>query len=404
MLKNTIWLTLALAFRSLGQAGLLIVFARFGSADLLGEYTLALAITAPVFVFCEFGLRTVYLTHRGSQSFSTYLKVRMATLTLATLLTLAIGTLFSPGMTAILLLVSLLRVADSFGELYSAPLQRHGSLATILIAFGINAAMTIGLGLLVLIITGNLLLVIATLTLVSSATTLFLMKVPTDRLLRSKEVKRETPEWKSEYLPVITAGLPTGISWGLLSLLSSIPQYFLAAYFSQIEVGYFAVILYVVVVVEIFMNAVSQSWIPAAKNLFLEPASFFRKVMRTAGVWTAGFIPVSAVVCAAAYIMLPIVFGERFSIHWPEVIPLYGSLLILPLVFFSAMALNVANNYFVALSTSILAAAISAGVALLTIPGTGVPGALWVCFASLASRAVLSLAALALTTRRRIPV
>jgi O-antigen/teichoic acid export membrane protein len=404
MIRSTIWLTLALAFRSLGQAGLLIVFARFGSPETLGNYSLALAVTAPIFVFCEFGLRTVYLTHRGNQPFSAYLRVRSVTLGLAMLLTAAIGAIFVPEMIGILLLVSLLRAADSVGELYSAPLQRHGELPTILRAFSANAVLTILVGIAVLVVLNDLRSVIAALVFVSGATTLLLMKRPTDALLgREEAVSPGTgPKWE-DHMSVVRAGLPTGISWGLLSLLSSIPQYFLAAYYSQVEVGYFAIILYVVVVVEIFLNAVSQSWIPRAKKMLNEAPSYFHAVVRTALLWTAAFIPFSAVVCAAAYLMLPIIFGSTYRIDWAEIIPLFGSLVVLPLVFFSAMALNVANSYVRALSTSVAAVVLAIGSAFLVIPGGGVPGALWVSFAALASRSAFSMTALALSRHSHAP-
>lgn len=404
MIRSTIWLTLALAFRSLGQAGLLIVFARFGSPETLGNYSLALAVTAPIFVFCEFGLRTVYLTHRGNQPFSAYLRVRLVTLALAMVLTAAVGAIFVPELTGVLILVSLLRAADSVGELYSAPLQRHGELPTILRAFSTNAVLTIGAGIAVLITFDNLYAVIAALILVSCATTLLLMKRPTDALLAKEEPAiAEAPSQWDEHLSVVKAGLPTGISWGLLSLLSSIPQYFLAAYYSPVEVGYFAIILYVVVVVEIFLNAVSQSWIPRAKQMLAEAPSFFRAVAKTALIWTGAFVPLSAMVCAAAYLMLPIIFGSAYRIEWAEIIPLYGSLVVLPMVFFSAMALNVANSYVKALTSSVAAVTLASVVAFLTVPTGGVPGALWVSFAALASRCVFSMAVLAVGDSKRTP-
>ena len=398
MIKSTIWLTIALAFRSLGQAGLLIVFARFGSPETLGNYSLALAITAPIFVLCEFGLRTVYLTHKENHPFTSYLRVRMVTLGLAILLTACIGFFLVQAITSILLLVSLLRAADSMGELYSAPLQRHSSLGTILVAFGSNALLTIGVGIAVLATTQNLLVVIASLVVVSTATTLFLMKRPTDQLLARTESAEgiRSGDTVNGHASVVKAGLPTGISWGLLSLLSSIPQYFLAYYFSQIEVGYFAIMLYLVVVVEIFLNAVSQSWIPAAKEMLNQAPSFFLGVLKTAALWTLAFMPVSSIACVAAFLMLPLVFGETYAVRWAELLPLFSALMSLPLVFFSAMALNVANSYVKALTTSVAAMLVAVGAAIVLIPQHGIPGALWVSFVGLASRAVFGFIALAI--------
>lgn len=398
MIKSTVWLTIALAFRSLGQAGLLIVFARFGSTETLGNYSLALAITAPIFVFSEFGLRTVYLTHKGDQTFRSYLHVRLATLGLAIIVTAAVGAIVSSQIIILLLLVSFLRAADSMGDLYSAPLQRLGRLGTILIGFSANAALTIGIGAGILAAFRNLDTVVAALALVSCATTVFLMKYPTDKLLAQEEGAGASPRvWTEDHRSVIKAGLPTGISWGLLSLLSSIPQYFLAAYFSQIEVGYFAVLLYVVVVVEIFLNAVSQTWIPAAKDLYRTAPYFVLAVAKTAAIWTAAFIPVSAGTCILAHFLLPLVFGSTYQLGWSEGIPLFCALLVLPMVFFSAMALNVANSYFKALTTSVAAVVIAAGAAIILIPENGISGALWVSVLALASRAVFAFVALSIS-------
>lgn len=404
MIKSTALLTIALAFRSLGQAGLLIVFARLGSPELLGEYSLALAITAPIFVFCEFGLRTVYLTHKGNQPFSAYMQVRLLTLGVAVLATLSAGFLFNREIITLLLLVSLLRYADSVGELYSAPLQRHGHLKTILRGFGVNAILTLLVGASALAAFDSLIIVIAILIVVSTLTSLFLFKLPADKLdpLKAERIHGRFPTWNFDHREVVKAGLPTGLSWGLLSLLSSIPQYFLATYFSTVEVGYFAILLYVVVVIEIFLNAVSQSWIPTAKGLYLQSGSFLLAVARTSAIWAAAFVPLSALVCLVAHVMLPLIFGRAYQVGWTEGIPLFFAVVVLPPVFFSAMALNVANSYLKALLTSVASSFAAVFASILLIPVMGVSGALWVCTAALASRAIFAFVALAIPSRARL--
>lgn len=398
MIKDAALLTAALALRSLGQAGLLIVLARLGSPEILGNYSLALAITAPIFVLCEFGLRTVYLTHKGEQPFSSYLQVRLCTLALGVFAATAAGALFIPQLVVLLLAVSFLRVADSVGELYSGPLQRHGRLKPILAGFAVNAALTVTVGAAVLVIFQDLLAVIGALIVVSGLTTIFLFKRPVDKVLAPKGTRswRKFWLWNANHTAVVRAGLPTGISWGLLSLLSSIPQYFLVAYFSQVEVGYFAILLYVVVVVEIFLNAVSQSWIPAAKDLYRRSKSFVLAVLKTSFIWTVAFVPLSCFICVVAHFMLPMVFGPTYQVAWAEGVPLFFALVMLPMVFFSAMALNVANSYVKALCTSLASASVATLAAFLLIPGQGVPGALWVCAIALASRALFAFSALAI--------
>lgn len=404
MIKKTIWLTMALALRSSGQAALLVIFARIGGPERVGTYSLALAITAPIFVLFEFGLRTVYLTHQGQVRFKYYVQVRITTLFLAILASFGIGSIFLPESLITIFLVSLLRAADSMGELYSGPLQKYEALPPILRAYGINTLLTVVTAIALTSWADDLNLVLVALIGVSSVTTIFLMKRPTDIKLKACEYTSIVNESaRKSRKKVIRAGLPTGISWGLLSLLSSLPQYFLAVYFTEAEVGFFAIVLYVVVVAEIFFNAVSQSWIPKAISILQKDKNFLKETLFTGLRWTIALIPVSIGAAALAYFFIPIVFGKTYTLGFDELLPLAIAVAVLPTVFFSSMALNVFNSYTLSLAVSSTSVAIAVAACSVLIPSGQVPGALWVIVVGLGSRGLFGYAALAVVSSKRRP-
>jgi len=391
MTKDTTLLTIATALRSLGQAGILVVIAQLATPEKVGAYSLSLAITAPIFVLLELGLRTVYLTHRHDHSFFEYLRVRLLALIAATGLTVAIALFFANSQVVLLLLVAILRCADSLGELYTSPLQLARKYMPIVVNYAIAAISTVVVGIFMIKTTRSLEPMVLGMIAVSMCAT-FAVRLKAKEVLTVIESDLDLNHMPLREIrrDILRAGLPTGISWSLLSLLSTVPQYFLAATYSQADVGHFAIILYAVVVAEIYMNALTQSWIPSAKKMLSSPRGFLTGVIWTIVRWTLVFIPVSAVGCLCAYFGLPLVFGSAFAIHWGEIIPLGACVIALPIVFFSSMALNVANKYRAGLVVSSATMLLTLIACALIIPVAAVPGALWVIFTSLLIRGLLS--------------
>lgn len=394
MTRSTLWLLLANIFRNVGLIALLILVARYTDPTVLGEYSLALAITAPVFVFAELGLRTVYLTLHRPLAFRNYVLLRFGMGGLAFVASVVIAAAFQPGILATVALVAAVKLADSVSDLLSAPMQHFRRPELITAAYA-------GLAIAGTIVVWGLLAAFQSLDIallgllgVSIATALAMTR-PTRRILAANDSPREHLTSES-LVTLFKAGLPTGVSWSLLSLVSTVPQYFLAWSRDTASVGMFAILLYIVAAVELFMNALTQAWIPQGRALHVrfarDAARFTRSVAAVAGLWTLAFVPLSMLGVWIASILFPILFGPQYRIDLAFAVPIILCVIALPAVFFGSMALSIQNRYTHGLSLGVSAAAVSVAACALLIPAYGVPGALWATFLAYAARAVTSFA------------
>src|SRR3712207_3013630 len=76
--SNASWTVLGDGVYAACQWGILIAVARLGDAEMVGRFALALAITAPVMLFCGLALRPVVSTDAKSEfEFGEYLGLRL---------------------------------------------------------------------------------------------------------------------------------------------------------------------------------------------------------------------------------------------------------------------------------------------------------------------------------------
>ena len=77
--RNFVWVLSGSLIYSLCQWGLLVTIAKFGTAKLLGQFALGLAISAPIVMFTNLQLRAVEATDtRNQYQFGDYLGLRLA--------------------------------------------------------------------------------------------------------------------------------------------------------------------------------------------------------------------------------------------------------------------------------------------------------------------------------------
>lgn len=387
----TAWLLLANVFRNLGLIALLILLARYTDSATVGRYSLSLAIATPVFVLAEMGLRTVYLTMHDAIQFRWYAAVRIAAAGAAGVCSTLISAIFAPDLTATVALVSLVKFADSCSDIFSGPLQHYDRTSWIAAAYaGLAVAGTAAVWA-ALAMTASLDVALASLLVVSAATALAMLLTARHRLRRAE--RAEQMHWRAATHRIIRAGLPTGFSWALLSLVSSVPQYFLAATHGQSAVGRFAVLLYIVAAVELFMNALTQSWIPSGRALLKstpEPGRFARGVARTATLWTLMFLPLVIIGIWIAALLFPVIFGPSYAIDLSEGVAVAACVLVIPLVFFGSMALSLQNRWNAGIVLGLAAAATSLAACALLVAPFAVVGALLATLAAYATRAAVS--------------
>jgi O-antigen ligase len=191
------------------------------------------------------------------------------------------------------------------------------------------------------------------------------------------------------------AGLPTGIAIGMLTLLSTMPQYLLGWAGGVEDAGRFAVLLYTVVAVEVLLHGLAQSWIPSARTLLERGALTTAAVGRTALRWTLVTGVPGLLGLGAAALVLPVALGPEFAVTGAYALPLAVAMLLVPASFAADTALVVRNRYTLSMAVSVTALVVgtTTGAVLVGLGGFTLPAALWTFAVTMAVRALAGFAA-----------
>ena len=423
----------ASAIRYAGQLVLLVLIARSTGVAGVGTYTVALAVCAPVYILAGFGIRTVRLTLRREVPTRTYERFLLSSVASAGALVVLIGLFLPTQISVVILLIALVRTGETFMELYGAMLQRAGRPGAIVAVIGTGTSLQVASVAVIFAMGGGLVTALACsaagylVVLLAASRPLALSATRTSAEVATRVVAGSTAEAASraaagsppgtapragtlptsepgaDWRVLFAAGLPTGIAIGMITLLSTVPQYLLGWVSGVEDAGRFAVLLYVVVAVEVLLHALAQSWIPQARRLLDHAQLTLTTVVRTALRWTlfAG-VPGLAGLGAAA-LLLPRVLGPEFAITPVLALPLACTVLLVPASFAADTAVVVRNRYALSLTVSVLALIVGvvAGAALVALGVFDLSTALWTFAATMAVRAAAGFAAVAVSDPRR---
>lgn len=242
------------------QWGMLSVLAKLGSATIVGEFTLGLAISAPIFMFTNLQLRAVQATDFEAECrFADYFSLRLMT-TLAGLVSVCAIlplTTNSSQVRIVILMVSISKSLECMSDVTAGLLQREELLRRVSIslifrgigsaaAFSLLFALTHSVALAVLAMSTVWLLV------------LLLYDVPNVRSVIGKG-ERFFRFDAGEIRKLAVLGLPLGSVATLVSLNTNIPRYFLLHQLGLAEQGIYASLAYLVVAVSLVVLALTQS-------------------------------------------------------------------------------------------------------------------------------------------------
>ena len=253
------------------QWGMLSVLAKLGNPSIAGEFTLGLAVSAPVFMFTNLQLRAVQATDVNVECrFADFFTLRL----LATLLGLTAIVLLLPftGTSAsvrfVVFLVSFSKCVECVSDVTAGLLQREEQLKLVAISLMIR-----GIGsVLVFSVTfawfRSLALSVAAMSGVWLAVLLF-YDVPNARTWAG-----HPRSWfrfdRRALVRLAMLGLPLGWVATLTSLNVNMPRYFLQFYRGLEDQGIFASLAYLIVVVGLVVLALAQSVTTRLARLFVD--------------------------------------------------------------------------------------------------------------------------------------
>src|SRR6185437_12263412 len=128
------------------QWGMLSILAKAGSATIVGQFALGLAIAAPVFMFTNLQLRGVQATDARSEfEFCDYFTLRMlaSTLGLLTVATIALSLHYDLTTRLVVMLVAAAKFVESLSDVVAGLLQKFEKLDQVAMSLMIRGGLSV---------------------------------------------------------------------------------------------------------------------------------------------------------------------------------------------------------------------------------------------------------------------
>jgi O-antigen/teichoic acid export membrane protein len=312
------WTLVGNVVYALCQWGMISALARLGTTAAVGQFALALAITAPVFMLTYLWLRAVQATDARSEfEFANYftLRVTSTVLALGIVVGIALVARYDAETRMVVVLIGAAKAVESFTDVIAGLLQKNERLDQVAIGMMLKGSLSVA---------------------VFSATYFYWRSVPAAAaslcvtwllvflgydLQLARRILRAGGKffcWNSRrLLHLAKLAAPLGIVGALSTLNSSIPRYALEHYRGASEVGIFSALAYLVVVMTVLVNALAQSAVVRLSRYFAAglTSEFSRLLMQMASLCAVAACLGVALCKVIGYSALRLLYGGEYAAH-----------------------------------------------------------------------------------------
>jgi O-antigen/teichoic acid export membrane protein len=271
--RNFTWTAAASIIYAVSQWGIIAALAKLGSPEMVGQFALGLAITAPIALFFQLQLRGVLATDAANQfQFTDYFNLRIITTTVALILSVLLSIVghYSNSTALVISLIALGKAFDAISDIYFGAFQRRERMDLIskgLIANGISSLI---LSAALVGITGSV--VLGAIGYLGGSLLSFVAYVlPSARLERLDDNMVRNP-WvsvvPSSLLRLFRLALPLGVVMLFVSLTVNVPRYFIERNLGVSEVGVFSALTYFTMATSTMVAALGQAVSPRLARYF----------------------------------------------------------------------------------------------------------------------------------------
>jgi O-antigen/teichoic acid export membrane protein len=417
---NFIWTLIGNLIYAGSQWGMVMILAKIGTPEMVGQFALGLAIAAPVIMFTNLQLRAVQATDsKGDYHFTHYLGLRLIGTSLAlaviTGVTLVSGYRWETAL--VILAVGLAKAFESISDVIFGLLQQHERMDRIAISMMIKGPLSLlALGAAIWltnsIFFGSLGLAVAWAAILASYDIRSAAMILGSSSLASKPSKHcrawPKPNWDFRMLGRLAwVSLPLGLSMMLISLNSSIPRYFIEHYLGERELGIFAAMAYLMVTGGMVVSALGQSASPRLAKYFAAGhfAAFRALLLKLVGLsFFLGLLGIVVVVSAGREILTilyrPEYAGRLDVLFWLMVAAGIGYV-----SSFLGTALTATRAFHLFVIPYGIITAVALASSALLVPMKGLLGASWaLCVISLAGCVIPIILLMTIERGKREPV
>jgi O-antigen/teichoic acid export membrane protein len=317
--KNVSWAFTGNLIYSACQWGILITLAKICSPEVVGQYSLGLAVSAPVYAFCNLQLRVIQATDvKDDFYFSDYLGLRICTTIMAIVLIIAISffTSYEPETVFVIVLIGLAKGMESFSDITYGFLQKYERMDKIAISLAIKG--TLGLIAVFLSVCITKSIVWASFFLFFSWMLLFVFyDLKNAKKLHMGMMRKplSSPRFDVSILrKIVILAIPMGVVIMLNTFNMNIPRYLIVHFYDETTLGYYAAISYLLVSGATIVNAIGQSAVPRLAKYYVNNIKAY-KLLLIKMLFIAFVVSLVGVSCAYYFgdIILRILYAEEYS-------------------------------------------------------------------------------------------
>lgn len=359
---------------ALCQFGMLSVLALLTNTTEVGRYALALAITAPVFLFASLKLRQIQVTDAQNEySFGEYLAQRLLTSVFATAAVVGVvcGLSMETRTTATIVAVTVFKGLESVIDILYGAMQRREQLHLVA-----QSQMWRGIG--GFIVFGGVVWLTARVEMATGALAVFTACQIVSNFWRVRRLGvRIAPVFSwATFRRLTWLALPLGVALSVSSLSINVPRYFIEAYEGTSELGIFAALAYFMTVTGMVINSLGEAASPRLANLFFSGeysqfrATLKKLVLMGVGIGMAGVIGVLLL----GRPVLGTVFGAEYADRNDVLSVMMAGSAILYSTMFLGTAVNAMRRFTVQLPINLAILGTAAAVAWMAVPAWGIMG------------------------------
>ncbi len=270
------WTAFGNAYYMASQWALLVVLAKATSPEVVGRFSHALALTAPVVSTSMMGLRQVMVTDaRGEHGWADYLALRLATTAGAALFIVGVALRECDTAEArvTVLLVGLAKLFEAVSDLYQAKAQRAERMDRVALSLFAKGTLALALMGALVLGTGSLVAGAAGIA-AANGLVLFLWDIPRSAGLAGPGEEEGAPgttkpRWGA-MAALVRVSAPITASVLLTSVGGSMPRWFLEQHHGHREVGYYAAASAPLLVMSFLPGVLSQSTLARAARYYAD--------------------------------------------------------------------------------------------------------------------------------------
>ena len=302
------------------HVGLVVILAKLGSKELVGQYALGMAVAWPVFLLADLQLRVVQATDAQDDFlFGHYLGLRLLTAPLAFLVVLGFVWVLDYRWETALVVggVALSRGVDSIRDCIHGAMQKYERLDLVSSSIILHNVFSLGVFILVFYISDCLLSAV-----LSQAIVGILILLAFDCPRGAMVLKLQHGIWRPQFngrvlVQLTRLALPLGLVSMIISINANLPRYLLEHYLGEGAVGIFAALSQLPLAGGIILAALGHATMPRmAKGFAAGDLNYLNKLVGRLvgwGILLGSLLMVGAWVWGRQIIL--IIYGPEYAEH-----------------------------------------------------------------------------------------